>query len=221
MIRALIFDFDGLILDTEGAIFQAWQEVYHEHGQELPLELWTRIIGTHSDWDPVAELELKLARPLDRDAVRVAKRAREKELIEVLPLLPGVREWHAEARQRGLKLGVASSSRGEWVLGHLRRLGLDDWDCIRCRDDVRNPKPEPDVYQAVLECLGVDAGDAVAIEDSSHGVAAAKRAGLYCIAVPCSMTAGLDLSQADLCLRSLDEMTLEEFLRKAPGGAAR
>ena len=113
----------------------------------------------------------------------------------------------------GLRLGVASSSTNEWVKGHLARLGiLESFDCIRCRDDVANAKPEPDLYLAVLECLGVRASEAIAIEDSPNGVLAAKRAGLRCVAIPNSITAQLDLGQADLLLGSLDEVTLAELL---------
>jgi HAD superfamily hydrolase (TIGR01509 family) len=119
------------------------------------------------------------------------------------------------AHERGLKLGVASSSTREWVAGHLARLGvLERFECLRCRDDVANVKPEPDLYLAVLDCLGVPASEAIAIEDSPNGVAAAKRAGMRCVAVPNSITAGLDLSEADLTLASLAELTLAQLLAK-------
>jgi beta-phosphoglucomutase-like phosphatase (HAD superfamily) len=108
---------------------------------------------------------------------------------------------------------VASSSTTEWVSGHLARLDiLESFDCMRCRDDVANAKPEPDLYLAVLACLGVSASEAIAIEDSPNGVLAAKRAGLRCVAIPNSITAQLDLGQADLLLGSLDEVTLAELL---------
>jgi HAD superfamily hydrolase (TIGR01509 family) len=130
-------------------------------------------------------------------------------------LLPGVVEHLDAARAAGLKVGVASSSSRDWVMGHLVRLGiLDRFDCLRCRDDVANVKPEPDLYVAVLECLGVAASEAIAIEDSPNGVLAAKRAGLRCVAIPNSITARLDLGQADVVLGSLAEVTLAELLRR-------
>src|SRR5260370_24098872 len=108
----------------------------------------------------------------------------------------------------GLQLGVASSSTSEWFKGHLSRLGiLESFDCIRCRDDVANAKPEPDLYLAVLDRLGVGASEAIAVEDSPNGVLAAKRAGLRCVPIPNSITAQLDLRQADLLLRYLDDVT--------------
>jgi HAD superfamily hydrolase (TIGR01509 family) len=130
-------------------------------------------------------------------------------------VLPGVVERIDEAKAMGLKLGVASSSTVDWVRGHLVRLGIfDRFDCVRCRDDVANAKPEPDLYLAVLECLGVDASEALAIEDSPNGVLAAKRAGMRSVAIPNSITARLDLGQADVLLGSLAEVTLAELLRK-------
>ncbi len=114
-----------------------------------------------------------------------------------------------------LKVGLASSSTSDWVKGHLARLGiLESFDCLRCRDQVANAKPAPDLYLAVLECLGVGASEAVAIEDSPNGILAAKRAGLRCVAIPNSITASLDLGQADLVLGSLAEVTLDGLLRK-------
>jgi len=116
---------------------------------------------------------------------------------------------------RCLRLGVASSSTGEWVRGHLARLGiLERFDCLRCRDDVAHAKPEPDLYIAVLDCLGVTAAEAVAIEDSPNGVAAAKRAGMRCVAIPNSITARLDLSQADLILTTLAGISLTALLER-------
>ena len=112
------------------------------------------------------------------------------------------------------RIRIASSSTGDWVRGHLARLGiLDRFECLRCRDDVAHAKPEPDLYIAVLECLGVGASEAIAIEDSPHGITAAKRAGMRCVAIPNSITARLDLSHADVTLTSLADVTLQQLLR--------
>ena len=136
-------------------------------------------------------------------------------MILAEPLLPGIVQHVDAARSLGLKVGVASSSTRDWVRGHLERLGiLDRFDCIRCRDDVIHAKPEPDLYLAVLDCLEVSATEALAIEDSPNGVIAAKRAGLRCVAIPNPITARLDLSQADLLLQSLAEVTLPDLLER-------
>jgi HAD superfamily hydrolase (TIGR01509 family) len=223
MVRALIFDFDGLILDTEEPIYRSWLEVYEEHGHELPFELWIKTVGsTNKAFHPQHHLEERLGRQLPQEVLE--RRAnRRTELILAEQLLPGVVQLIDAARARGLALGVASSSTQDWVRGHLERFGVRDrFDCIRCRDDVTNAKPEPDLYVAVLECLGVAPHEAVAIEDSPNGVTAAKSAGLFCVAVPNRITQTLDLSQADLIIETLAGITLEDLMVKAgrPGNAS-
>ncbi|TMD09322.1 MAG: HAD family hydrolase [Chloroflexi bacterium] len=200
-VKALVFDFDGLILETEHPDFQSWSEAYQEHGLELTLDVWGDVIGRPASYfDPIADIE----------------KARHLELIAALELLPGVLAVHAEARRLGLGLAVASSSSHSWVDGHLARLGLE-FDCVRCRDDVEHAKPLPDLYLAAVQCLGVQPAQAVALEDSANGILAAKAAGLRCIAVPTPMTAGLDLSLADLRIESLDALPLAEMLRRVGG----
>lgn len=208
-----MFDFDGLILDTEEPIYRSWLEVYEAHGEELPFERWVQIVGsTTAGFHPQHHLEERLGRPLPKEVLdrRIGRRT---ELVLAQRLLPGILQCLDEARDLGLRLGVASSSTREWVMGHLARLGiLERFDCLRCRDDVANAKPEPDLYLAVLDCLGVIAEDAIAIEDSPNGITAAKRAGMRCVAIPNSITARLDLTHADLLLNSLAEVTLRDLL---------
>jgi HAD superfamily hydrolase (TIGR01509 family) len=211
VVRGLVFDFDGLIVDSEKPVYRAWAEVYGLHGEDLSLDLWRTVIGHGPGFfDPVAELERRLGATLDGEALRARYRARQLELMEAEPILPGVREWEEEARAMGVRLGVASNSRRAWVTGNLERLGLDGWHCIRCFDDVGRPKPAPDVYLAVIECLGVAAHEAIAVEDSSSGLQAAKAAGLFCVAVPGSLTPDADYSEADLVLGSLADRTFAE-----------
>ena len=213
--EALIFDFDGLILETEEPVYRSWLEVYQAHGEELPFERWMEIVGsTTAGFHPQHHLEQRLGRPLTQEVIdrRIGRRT---EMILAKDLLPGVVQYIEAAKSLGIKLGVASSSTTEWVGGHLDRLGiLHRFDCVRCRDDVVHAKPEPDLYLSVLDCLGVGAAVALAIEDSPHGVTSAKRAGLRCVAIPNAITERLDLSQADLVLRSLAEVTLPELLRR-------
>ncbi len=215
LIRALVFDFDGLILDTEEPVYRSWLEVYQAHGEELPFERWVQIVGsTTIGFHPQHHLEERLGRPLPKEVLdrRIGRRT---ELVLAQQLMPGVGPLLDAARERALKLGVASSSAAEWVRGHLARLAiLERFDCLRCRDDVVHVKPEPDLYLAVLDCLGVAAPEAIAIEDSPNGVAAAKRAGMWCVAIPNTITARLDLSQADLLLSSLAEVNLAQLLER-------
>jgi HAD superfamily hydrolase (TIGR01509 family) len=211
VVRGLVFDFDGLIVDSEKPVYRAWAELYGLYGEELSLDLWRTVIGRGPGFfDPVAELEQRLGTRLDGEALRARYRARQLELMKAEPILPGVREWGEEARAMGVRLGVASNSRRAWVTGNLERLGLDGWHCIRCFDDVGRPKPAPDVYLAVIECLGVGPHEAIAVEDSSSGLQAAKAAGLFCVAVPGSLTPDADYSEADLVLGSLADRAFTE-----------
>jgi HAD superfamily hydrolase (TIGR01509 family) len=205
-VRALVFDFDGLIIDTEGPVYEAWAEIYRRHGQQLSLDFWKTIIGRGANYfDPLPELEQRVGRRLEGETIRAERRLRTLELVEALTILPGVLEWREEARARGVRLGVASSSGRGWVTGHLERLGLPDWDCIRCLEDVERTKPAPDLYIAVLDCLGVLPEQTVAVEDSAHGVEAAKSAGLYCV-----LTGEHDFSRADLVMASLGDRSFAE-----------
>ena len=210
-----MFDFDGLILDTEEPVYRSWLEVYQAHGEELPFEKWVEIVGSATTgFHPQYHLEERLGRPLPKEVLdrRIGRRT---EMILAQELLPGVVQHLQAARQARLKLGVASSSTAEWVRGHLARLGiLEYFDCLRCRDDVAKVKPEPDLYIAVLDCLGVTGAEAIAIEDSPNGITAAKRAGMRCVAIPNTITSRLDLSHADLVLKSLADVTLAELLER-------
>jgi HAD superfamily hydrolase (TIGR01509 family) len=216
MIRALIFDFDGVILETEGPSYLSWVEVYQSFGQMLPFSAWSRNIGTtRGDFDPHLELERQLSRAVDWEPVESRRQASESALIEAQSILPGVEAYLSDARRLGLKIGLASSSSCGWVIGHLTRLGLLEWfDCICAADDVKNIKPDPELYLYVLHQLDVRAGEAIALEDSPIGIRAAKSAGVFCVAIPNPLTNHLPLSEADFQLGSLAEMPLEQLLDK-------
>lgn len=214
--RALIFDFDGLLLETEGPAYQAWHELYSEHGHELPRDRWLDYIGREGGWfDALGHLAELVGAGFDRDGVRARRAARRDELMAGLDLLPGVRERVAEAKERGLKVGVASSSTSAWVCGHLDRLDYRAvFDAITCREEGMRAKPAPDIYLAAVRSLDVAPAEAIAVEDSRNGIAAAKAAGLRCVAVPNELTSEQDLSAADLRLRSLAEMPLDAILAR-------
>jgi HAD superfamily hydrolase (TIGR01509 family) len=214
-VRLIVFDFDGLILDTEAPVYDAWQEIYDEHGQSLSFDKWATCIGTADTFDPCVDLAGLVGRALDAEALRQRHRTRCDDLIAARTVLPGVREYIGEAQRLGLTLGVASSSSRRWVDGHLRRLRLREaFAVLRCSDDVSRVKPDPALYLAVLDAAGVPARDAMALEDSPNGVLAAKRAGLACVAVPNPLTARLNLDAADLRLASLAEVPLSALLAR-------
>ncbi len=212
--RALVFDFDGLIVDTESSDLRAWQEIYADHGAELDLQVWAQVIGTQeNDFDPIAHLELVRGARVDRNRLSATQVQRRLELTAVQPLLPGVIDLVACARGQGIKVAIASSSSRVWVEGHVEQRGiLGRFDCICCREDVDRTKPYPDLYLSALTCLGVSAAETVALEDSPNGIAAARAAGLYVVALPNPVTAGLDLSAADQRLDSMAVMPAEQLI---------
>jgi HAD superfamily hydrolase (TIGR01509 family) len=216
-IRALIFDFDGLILDTEGAIFQSWQELYQAHGGYLPVSAWIGVIGTiANERDHFELLEEQIGRAVDHAALSPQRYQREMDILQVEAPRPGAVELLEAARHKGLKLGVASSSPHTWVNGHLTRLGLRQYfGVVRSRDDVRAAKPAPDLYLSAAEALGVLPQEVIAIEDSPIGVTAAQAAGMFCLAVPNALTAQMDLRHADLRLETMAGLSLEELMKTA------
>ena len=223
MIKALIFDFDGLIIDSESPEFEAWHELFAEYGRELGLELWADLVGrppTHFDLygyfckhiDPVIEVE----------KLRQDRRARVIALTIAQPILPGVEEYLQSATALGLRIGLASSSTRDHVRGHLHRLKLLDYfHSIRCFEDTDRHKPDPTPYLKVLEDLGAKADEAIALEDSPNGVAAAKTAGIFCVAVPNPITCRLPLEHADHRLASLAEEPLEKIILRATANRGR
>ena len=223
MIKALIFDFDGLIIDSESPEFEAWHELFAEYGRELGPELWADLVGrppTHFDLygyfckhiDPVIEVE----------KLRQDRRARVIALTITQPILPGVEEYLQSATALGLRIGLASSSTRDHVRGHLHRLKLLDYfHSIRCFEDTDRHKPDPTPYLKVLEDLGAKADEAIALEDSPNGVAAAKAAGIFCVAVPNPITCRLPLEHADHRLGSLAEEPLEKIILRATANKGR
>lgn len=218
-IGALVFDFDGIVIDTETPDFVTWRDAFEDHGVSLDRELWEGFIGSGlGSFDVSRHLEELVGRPIDIETVRVERRARYLATVEANPVLPGVKDMIAEARARGLKLGVASSSTREWVEGHLGRRGLlGHFDAVRCRDDVAATKPDPELFTAAVAALGVDPECAIAIEDSANGVTAAKRAGLFCVVIPNAMTSSMSLDHADLRLQSLADVSLGDLIEMAEG----
>ena len=218
MIEAIVFDFDGLITDTEGPVYEAWASLYRDLGQELTLTRWSAVVGHGPGFfDPFGELELAVGHPLDRERLQRERRARETVLVNEKPALPGVQAWIAAAQARGLRLAIASSSARRWVEDHLARLGISAFTCISAGDSVERTKPAPDLYLAACRCLRVPPSRALAIEDSGVGLRAAKSAGLRCIAVPGPLTAGHDFGLADLRLTSLAERSLDCVLAELDG----
>jgi len=221
-LAALVFDFDGLILDTETCTYETTAGIFAEHGVTLDVAWWHSTIGTadHPHWSEI--LADRLGRPVDRAALVARREARRLAVLDGVPPCGGVIELLDAAATDGIPTAVASSSGLEWVGGHLERLGLRSrFAALITRDDLgganARTKPAPDVFLLAAERLGVEPAHCVAFEDSPNGVAAARAAGMWVVAVPGPMTAGLDLSAADLVVPSLAGVDLPA-LRILVGG---
>lgn len=212
MIRALVFDFDGLILDTETSLIDASELLHRRAGKPFSRQLAHEAVGrAELHYDPWAAF----GPAADRPALEIELHRLNREMLQLKPILPGVQDYLLQARELGLRLGVASNSGHAHVEGHLIRLGLlASFDYIRCIEDVPAGKPEPHLYRAVLEKFGLTGPEAIALEDSEHGVHAAKRAGLWCVAVPGPSSFNHNLTHADLILPSLAHCPLPDLLAR-------
>lgn len=211
-LRALLFDFDGLILDTESTYYDSWQETYAHYGLTLDVVDWAGMIVHGSAFlarAPYEAIEARTGRAIDHGEIRLHRRAAFERRMAEATALPGVAALIDDARRAGIRLGVASNSPRDWVVGYLERLGLyAPFDAIRCGDDVARPKPAPEVYVALMDALGVAPGDAVALEDSASGAAAAKAAGLYCVVAPNRVTRHHLPDTTDLHVDSLEALCI-------------
>lgn len=214
-IRAIVFDFDGTIMDTESVAYDAFRGIFKEYGLELSLERWAAGIGTWGAFDPYLELEQGLGKPVNRREIEDRYRISYSERVKNITLRPGVMKTLDEARRRGLKLGLATSSYRSMVEPHLKEHGLHGYfEAIHTADEVEKVKPDPALYKLAVASLGVRPYEAVAIEDSINGLRAAKAAGLYGLAVPNPLTAFMDFAEADLVLPSLAEQPLGDWLSR-------
>ena len=213
-LAAVIFDFDGLIVDTETPAYQAWSHIYAEFGVTLALDVWVECVGSsHSSFDPVRHLETLVNRSLERSALFQRKEAMKAAICLTQPLLPGVLDRLSEAKSLGIPVAIASSSDASWVKGHASRLGIASYIQIwRTKEDVRRTKPDPELYLSAAQGLEVRPDLCMVFEDSLNGVKAAKASGAYCVAVPNPVTAGLDFSMADRQVSSLSDIRLADFV---------
>ncbi len=214
MFKAVVFDFDGLIADTEVLVYQSWLSTFRSYGADLPLSVWTPHIGkSHNSLDIYAYLEELVGMAVDPDEVRRKNSSAFDASFEDAAPLPGVEDYVSRARELGLRLGIASSSTRSWVAPKLGLIGLAQaFDTIVCSDDVGKTKPDPASYVKAISDLGVTAQEVFALEDSPNGVQAAKNAGLLCVAVPGTMTKDLSFDHADMRIESLESMPLEQLM---------
>jgi HAD superfamily hydrolase (TIGR01509 family) len=214
-IAAVIFDFDGLIIDSETPLFDIWTSIYASHGVVLRMDDWQHALGTQGGFDPFAHLSTALAKTLDRDTLSAFVRDEHWRLCGEQSVLPGVRERIDEARALSLRLAVASSSPSAWVHPWLERHELlGQLDAVCTRDDVQEVKPAPDLFLLAAERMRVDPSSCIVFEDSPNGIRAARAAGMSGVAIPNSLTRGLPLPEPDLVLASMADMTMAEIVER-------
>ena len=181
-VEALVFDFDGLILDTESSLFRVWCQVFDEYGcAPLTITEWSAEVGTQGAFDVLAEFVARAPHGVDLEEMHALRRARYADMVAREVPRPGVVEWLDCARELQLGVAIASSSRSDWIDPHLTRLGLREYfSHIACWSDDLAAKPAPDTYLAACAALEVEPTDAIAIEDSPNGIAAARAGGYAC-----------------------------------------
>ena len=213
-LRAVIFDFDGLVVDTESTGYHTWREIFEEHGHDLAVETYAAVIGTDfgAHYDPRVDLEQRTGRRFDWDVLEQRRTLRERELRQHLHVLPGVVERLEEAADLGLPCAIASSSPRWWVEGWLNDLGLiHHFHHLTTVDDTGKVKPDPSLFVLAAQRLNVQPGEAVIFEDSLNGLKAALSAGIRCVVAPGPMTRHLDFSEAWRRVDALADVTLQEL----------
>lgn len=223
MIRAVVFDFDGLIVDTETPGYLAFRQVYAGYGVELAEEKYALCVGTsHAAFDPYAHLGECLGRPVVREEIEGKFRPVYRAMLEQAELRPGVRSYLEEAQSLGLGIGLASSSTIDWIEPYLVKFGLSRYfDSLCTADNVTKVKPDPELYVQSLDNLGVKPDEAVAFEDSLNGFLAAKAAGLRTVIVPNDLTRSYPFEQYDRRIGSMADVPLAELLRGLQGGSGK
>ncbi len=219
MIRAIIFDFDGTVIDTETAWYIAFRDAYKEHGVDLTLEMYSLCIGTSLQaFNPYEYLVVNLHLPIDLDSFRQSVHERHATLMDAEKMRPGIMDYLNSARAKRLKIALASSSKLDWVEKFLEKLQIREYfDCIRTANDVEHVKPDPELYLQTLQCLGVTADEAIAIEDSPNGAKAAVAAGVHCVVVPNTITKLLEFERFSQMANSLTEIDFEDLLSSPLG----
>ena len=215
--KALIFDFDGLILDTETAEVEIWNDLYAKVGLTFDMDAYIEVVGSNGsrEYDPAQALADREGETRSFEQIRKDFRQLAYQAVEKIEPLPGVVNLIRNAKEKGYLLAVGSSAAYRWIHTHLTRLGLlEEFDVVVTFDDVEYAKPAPDIFLKVLEKMGIDAENALVLEDSQNGVIAAHRAGIRAVAVPNPITEIQDFSLATAVVSSLAGFDPDEFFNR-------
>ena len=208
---AVIFDFDGIIIDSETPEYESHRSIFEECGAALSVDEWCGQVGmwtANSAWW-FERLRERAAEPPDHATFEASKQQRFRALVKMEPL-PGIERLLEQLSGARVRLAIASSAPDRWVRRAVRELGLHaHFDTIVTGNEVDRVKPEPDVYLEAARRLMVPPRRAVAIEDSAPGLAAARAAGMRSVVIPHHLTERQDLSGADLRAQDASELTVE------------
>lgn len=217
MIKGIIFDFDGLIVDTESVWYESYQEFMQEkYGAEIELHLYSQCIGTTNEFLNQYFQSLVTDETLNCSEIHELTLLKFKEKMKQPALRAGVIDYIQEAKKSNLAIGLASSSSKTWVTEYLKTLQIYDYfDVINTRDDVKVVKPDPELYVKTLQELNLKPTEAIAFEDSLNGLKAAKEAGLYCVIVPNPVTHQMDFEDRhDYRISSMSDEPLVSVIDK-------
>ena len=214
MIKAIIFDFDGTIIDTETAWYVVFKNAYQQYGVDLSLETYSQCLGTNLEsFNPYTYLTTHHNISIDLEEFQKSIQNNYAKLIEKEEVRPGILNLLQEAKEAGLKIGLASSSHREWIDKFVNLLGLEGYfECYCTADTVKNVKPDPELYLQALEQLGVQAHEAIAIEDSPNGARAAVAAGLHTIVIKNTITKHLPFSKGHHTIESLEHYAIQDLI---------
>ncbi|MBT8038554.1 MAG: HAD-IA family hydrolase [Verrucomicrobiae bacterium] len=202
--KAVLFDFDGVILDSEWPIYQSWKRLFEREGFELKQDDYVQCIGSDFDtWSPPNYLEELSGRTFDWDRENSQRQEQIIRDLEHAEPMPGVARLAQELSEK--PTAVVSSSSHRWVDGWLEKLELMPYfDTTVCRGDAPKIKPAPDLFLEAARQLGIDPRDCLVIEDSMNGLLSAHQAGMKVVAVPNRLTRVLDFSRANWTAESLE-----------------
>ncbi|MCX8238071.1 MAG: HAD family phosphatase [Akkermansiaceae bacterium] len=204
---AILFDFDGVILDTEWSIYESIRDVFLENGHDLPLEEYVQCIGSDfKTWSPETRLEELTGKSFEWKAISRVRNKWIREEIAKLDAMPGVRDTLEHCRDISLPCAVVSSSTHNWVDGWLKKLGLLSYFAhIVAREDAPRIKPAPDLYLEAVRRMNLPAEKCLVIEDSLNGLKSAHETGCPVAAIPNRITSCIDFSEAQHQYPSLVE----------------
>lgn len=213
-IQGLVFDFDGLILDTETPDLKAWLSIYEKYGQKFDFISYSKAIGAIYGFTQPAEILAGLVPGLDKTDIFNQWVTLEKQLLDTQNLSPGVETILRDAVELNLNLAIASSSTSDWVINYLEKFNIREYfTSINTVDLTGIPKPDPALYILALSSMRLQPFEVIAFEDSPNGIKAAKAAGIYCVVIPNPTTSLLDLSEGDMVVNSLEEIQLSELIK--------